>query len=378
MASVSSAARVSRSGFTCSIRRTYAPTSGWVRSCQRPPRSTSVTPRAPGAYCFCSSARAPWSSSVANCVASCNAGMSSGFSAAKKRASSTCTARSGVANRAASLSCCNSVCAASRSSCSSPMAAPSAPPRASAEPPPSVMAAPSAPPRASAEPPPSVMAAPSAPPRASAEPPPSVMAAPSAPPRASAEPPPSVMAAPSGSSSSFSPSVVKPRSFRGRAFERLGPPDVDLRVTLRLVHLDQLEPRHLQDGEKGGHHPVPVALAQVAEERGEGDALLRSQPVGDHRDAVADGEPLDEHLVRDLDLALLQHPRHQLDQPVDRQLGRFQVCRILARQRKVFPGPAHEDVAAQLRQGPDALPDVLVLLVLEQPAHQLFARIRAK
>ena len=33
-------------------------------------------------------------------------------------------------------------------------------------------------------------------------------------------------------------------------------------MALGLVHLDQLEPRHLQDREEGGHHPVPVAIAQ--------------------------------------------------------------------------------------------------------------------
>src|SRR5256885_9997423 len=59
---------------------------------------------------------------------------------------------------------------------------------------------------------------------------------------------------------------------------------------------------------------------------------ISPQPVGDHRDAVADGEPLDEHLVWDLDLALLQRARHHLDQPVDRDLRGLEISGCLRHQ----------------------------------------------
>src|SRR5712691_7822363 len=119
MASVSSAARVRRIGFTWSIRRTYAPSWGSVRSCQRPPRSTSTVPPAPGA-CLCRSASsASWRTCSSSWVASRSAGRSSGFSAAKRRASTMARARSGVAKRAASASMDSSVWVACWSSCSS-------------------------------------------------------------------------------------------------------------------------------------------------------------------------------------------------------------------------------------------------------------------
>src|SRR6266478_8808424 len=240
MASVSSAARV-------------------VRSCQRPPRSIRATPPVPAAYLARSPASADSSSSRENCVISSKVPRSSGFSAAKKRASSTASARSGVANRAASFSFCSSVPAGSWVSCSSAAVPPS--------------------------------------------------------PTSAASSSASDGGSERGRSGCFSPSIVKRGSFGGGSEQRVRTPDVDLRVSLRLVHLDQLQPRHLQDREEGGDDAVPIALGQVREQRSEGDAVVGAQPVGDHRNAVADREPLDEDLVRDLDLALCEHARHQLDQP---------------------------------------------------------------
>src|SRR5439155_7030049 len=278
-------------------------------------------PPVPAAYLVCSPARADSSSSRGNCVISSNVARSSGFSAAKKRASSTASARSGVANRAASLSCCSSVPAGSWVSCSSAAVPRSLPSAASSS------------------------------------------------------------AGDGGSergrSGCFSPSIVKRGSFGGGSEERVRTPDVDLRVSLRLVHLDQLQPRHLQDREEGGNDAVPIAVAQVREQGSKGDAVVGAQTVGDHRNADADRDPLDEYLVRDLDLALCEYARHQLDQPVDGEVRRLEVCDLPRSQRQVLLGAPEEHVAAELRTSADPPRGILVLLVLEQPADELLSGIRS-
>ena len=79
--------------------------------------------------------------------------------------------------------------------------------------------------------------------------------------------------------------------------------------------------------------------------------------------------------MRDLDLPLAQHAVHQLDQPVDRHLGRLEVGRVVRRQRQILARAPHEHVAAQVGHGAEHLRGVPVLLVLEQPPHQLLARV---
>src|SRR6202022_4277955 len=351
MASVSRAARVSRIGFTCNIRRTYAPTCASVRSCQRPPRSVSATPESPGGYRALRPSRATSSCSREKWVVSCNAFRSSGFSATKRSASTTACTRAGEAKRAASARSCRSSWAAFASSSSSESAA--APASAGKSSP--------------------VVSAPLSVPGTGAPFSAAVARAPVSGASAAAAP----AASPAMPVSGRSASVVKHGSFFGSREQPVRAREVDLPVPVGLVHAHQLEPGHLQDGEEGGHHPVPVHLRQILEHRAEGDARLAAETIRDGGDAVADGESLDEHLVRDLDLAVLEDPRERLDQAIHRQLRRPQVGDLVRRERQLLLGAPDEDVAPELRMQGELLRGVPVLLVLEQPPHQLFARIGA-
>src|SRR5438067_4393532 len=176
-----------------------------------------------------------------------------------------------------------------------------------------------------------------------------------------------------------STSVVKRHSFGGAAGEqRLRSGEMDLAVLAGLVDADELEPRHLEEREEGRDHAVPIAAEEICEEAAEGEALLGAQPVGDGGDAIADGEALDENLVRDLDLAAAEHRGERLDEPVDAHLGRLQEAHFLLRERKLLLRAAREHVAPELGQGGEVLRGGLVLLVLEEPADQLLARIRSR
>src|SRR6266850_6911745 len=92
-----------------------------------------------------------------------------------------------------------------------------------------------------------------------------------------------------------SPSIIKAHSFRRGRQERVGAVEVDLALRIGLVNADQLQPGHLQEREERRHHAVPLDGGQVGEERAERQPLGIPQPVADGRDAVADGEALDEN-----------------------------------------------------------------------------------
>jgi len=100
-------------------------------------------------------------------------------------------------------------------------------------------------------------------------------------------------------------------------------------------------------------------------------------PVGELGDPLADRQAIDHHVVRDLDLRLLHHPIERFDQLVHREgrerRDRFGVDtfahRVLGR-RAASPHVAADDWSLAELVG-----RLLVLLVLEQAANQIRARI---
>src|SRR3954470_750781 len=183
----------------------------------------------------------------------------------------------------------------------------------------------------------------------------------------------------SSSGTASSTSVFKRDSFGGAlGQERLRAGEIDFAVLIGLVDADQLQPRHLEEREKGGNHAVPIALVQLGEQAGEGDPLLDPEAVGDGGDAIADGEPLDEDLVGDLDLSPFQDLGERLDQAIDAHLGRLEEADLLLRERQLLLGAADEDVATELRPSAESLRREFVLLVLEQPADELLARVGSR
>src|SRR5919198_1556260 len=324
---VSRAARVSRCGFTRRKRRTYSAEPGSVRSCQPPATSCRTIPETPSRSSPESLSSAPAMRSLSMPVVWCSSSTDRGRSATNSTLSSTVRTRSGERRR---LFCTSLSKGVSKSGSRSSMSAASTC-------------------SSSASPAGAVTAAIS-----SSE---------------NGPGPPGLSG--SGVRASL-PVLILVHLRRGQVRQRIplrGEEDL-LRVRL-LEDADQLELHHFQDGQEGGDDLLarPLALEQ-GEEGKLGDG---AEPLRDALDRLGDAHALADDLMLELGGGVLQHPIQGLDQLVD---GDLHQADLILRDGDLFDGdPPREHVAIENVVSPERLRGLLVLLVLEEAAHQLGPRI---
>src|SRR5262249_29617686 len=272
IASVSSAARVSRCGLTRRERRPNAPLAGWVRNCHPPATSVRTTPLPRSRWSPASSCSAACRRGRSTPVAWCSWSRLTGLSVTKRSDSTTvrtcsgdsrrarCTTRSKVSNSTG----CSSISAGSTSSSSASEGGAATDCTSDSL---------------------------------------------------------NGMAAPGRSLLSPGLSgVFTLVDLRGLALEcaALGRhPDVLL--SRILIHPAQPKLHHLQQCQEGDHHLCSGTAA--LEQLDEGDPLPGRQPRGDGLHRRGERELVPDHLVAHPGLEGLQNPIQRLDQPVDAHLG---------------------------------------------------------
>src|SRR5215470_6802363 len=319
IARVSSAARVSRCGFTRRNRRTNSPLSGSVRNCQPPATSVRTMPLTPSRWMppSCSSAASRRGRSTP--VASCSWSRVTGLSVTKSRDSTTVRTRSGDRRR---VRCTRRSNGSNSGGCSSISAGSTSSSSASD----------------------------------------------------GAEDTDCTSASLNGTAGPERPApspgfsgVLTVVDLRRPALECAGlcrHPDV-LRP-LVLVHAEQTQLHHFEQGEEGNHHRTASAL--TLEQLDEGDPLARGKPGGDALHGRRERQLIPHHLVPHPGLERLEHPVQRLDEPIHAHLGergRFDL------RRGRGSDPASEHLAVEQGVFRELPGHVLVLLVLEQSAHEL-------
>src|SRR6185436_8622452 len=320
IASVSSAARVSRCGFTRRNRRTNSPLSGSVRNCQPPATSVRTMPLTPSRWMPPSCPSASSRRALSTPVASWSWSSVTGLSVTKRSDSTTVLTRSGdrrrfrwtIRSKGSNSSGCSSISAGSTSSSSTSDGG-------------------------------------------------GATDCTSASLNGTALP---------GRSPGFS-GVLTLFDLRCPAVECAGlRRHPDFLRSLVLVHAEQTQLHHLQQREEGDHDrpPRPLTLEQLDE----GDPLTGAEPGGDALHRRGQRQLIADHLVTDPRLEGLEHAVQRLDQPVDAHLGQGGRLDLRRGRRGDPPG---EDLAVEQRVLGELAGHVLVLLVLEQPPDQLGPRV---